>query len=135
MGLDNKAKKGEILTVLNQFREEGKVRLNASSETSSRKIPVEYFKKYVGNEGKIPINRKYRPIYEAPPTAKLMFSFNDTFTELPDDTDKGFFRKCVLIEFPHDFSDLAARCDMPRVFFNSLINFSFSIIYILLIKN
>lgn len=85
---------------------EGKL-LNGSSETDTNAFPVRLFKEYVGNEGTMTVNNKYKTPYESSPTAKLMFSFNDTFTEVPDDTDKGFFRKCVLVEMPYDFSDVA----------------------------
>ncbi|MBN2156763.1 MAG: bifunctional DNA primase/polymerase [Candidatus Lokiarchaeota archaeon] len=69
------------------------------------KIPIRNFKIYVGNESKILVDPKFIQPYQITPTAKLVFSCNTKMPEVPEDTDKGFWRKWIILECPNDFSD------------------------------
>jgi len=78
--------------------------LNFKSDIGSKtKLNIQYFKEYVGNELRVLINKKYKDPYDIPPTAKLIYSCNTTFPSIPEDTDKGFFRKWIIIECPNEF--------------------------------
>lgn len=72
---------------------------------SSTKLRIQMFKNYVGNASFITINKKYKDPYQIKPTAKMMYSCNTTFPLIPKDTDKGFFRKWILIECPNEFDN------------------------------
>jgi len=88
---------------------EGKL-VNIVSDISS--IPkiimrIRNFKLYVGNEFIISVNRKFKQEYDIKPTAKLLYSCNSNFPNVPNDTDKGFWRKWIAIECPYNFDDNA----------------------------
>jgi putative DNA primase/helicase len=83
---------------------EGKI-INIVSDLDSSKMKIRAFKLYVGNEAMITINRKFKEPYNIPPTAKMIYSCNNTFPKIPSDTDKGFFRKWSIIECPFEFDD------------------------------
>ncbi len=79
--------------------------VNIVSDLDSSKMTIRFFKLYVGNEWSITINRKFKEPYDIKPTAKLLYSCNAIFPEIPKDTDKGFFRKWILIECPYEFDE------------------------------
>jgi len=100
------------LSQLNQSFEGAKLEkklMNLVSDLDSSKMTIRFFKLYVGNEWTITINRKYREPYDTKPTAKLIYSCNALFPNVPKDTDKGFFRKWILIECPNEFDEKENR--------------------------
>ena len=97
------------LSLLNQAFEGAKLEkrlMNLVSDLDSSKMTIRFFKLYVGNEWNITINRKYKEPYDTKPTAKLIYSCNALFPTVPKDTDKGFFRKWIIIECPNEFDDI-----------------------------
>ena len=106
IGENNKS--SVALSQLNQSFEgaklEGKL-VNIVSDLDGSKMTIRFFKMYVGNEWSITINRKFKEPYDTNPTAKLLYSCNAIFPEIPKDTDKGFYRKWIVIECPNDFDE------------------------------
>lgn len=97
------------LSQLNQPFEGAKLEkrlMNLVSDLDSTKMTIRFFKLYVGNEWSITINRKFKEPYDTTPTAKLIYSCNALFPDVPKDTDKGFFRKWILIECPNEFDNI-----------------------------
>lgn len=96
------------LSQLNQSFEGAKLEkklINVVSDLDSTKMSIRFFKLYVGNEWSITINRKFKEPYDTRPTAKLLYSCNAFFPQIPQDTDKGFFRKWILLECPNEFDN------------------------------
>ena len=96
------------LSLLNQSFEGAKLEkklMNLVSDLDSSKMTIRFFKLYVGNEWTITINKKYKEPYDTTPTAKLVYSCNALFPNIPKDTDKGFFRKWILMECPNEFDE------------------------------
>jgi len=73
------------------------------------KINIQRFKDYVGNALLILINKKYKDPYSIHPTAKLIYSCNSTYPEIPSGTDKGFWRKWIFIECPRSLDKIEIR--------------------------
>ena len=107
--IGNNNKSSVPLSQLNQTFEGAKLEkklMNLVSDLDSSKMTIRFFKLYVGNEWTITINRKYKEPYDTTPTAKLIYSCNALFPTVPKDTDKGFFRKWILMECPNEFDDI-----------------------------
>lgn len=82
---------------------EGKT-LNAVAETeTNKKINIRKAKAHIGNTKKMLINRKNLAPYDIIPTCKMMYAVNDHFPKLPEDVNKGFFRKWFIVECPNNF--------------------------------
>ncbi len=73
------------------------------------KINIQRFKDYVGNALLILINKKYKDPYSIHPTAKLIYSCNSTYPEIPNNTDKGYWRKWIFVECPRSFDKIEIR--------------------------
>lgn len=82
---------------------ENKLMNIVSDVDSSKKIKISNFKLYVGNEAVVSINPKYIQPYDVKPTAKLWYSCNERFPEVPEETDKGFWRKIDIIPCPYEY--------------------------------
>ena len=79
--------------------------INIVSDIDSTKMKIRPFKLYVGDEAVLTVNRKFKDPYKIKPTAKLIYSCNNTFPRIPSDTDKGFFRKWSIVECPYEFDE------------------------------
>jgi P4 family phage/plasmid primase-like protien len=103
--IGEKNKSGVALHQLNSFMSAKLDRslINVDSDQGSRKMRIKMFKQWVGNELTITINPKYMTPYDIKPNAKLLYSCNNVFPNVPNDTDKGFWRKWDLIECPNSF--------------------------------
>jgi putative DNA primase/helicase len=84
---------------------ENKIANLVSEVDTKNNINIKRFKEYVGGEKTILINKKFQEPYEIPPTAKLLYAVNDDFPKIPDNADKGFFRKWIIIECPNEFDE------------------------------
>lgn len=85
---------------------ENKLANIVSDIDSSQNINIQNYKIYVGNELVVYINRKFIEPYQIPPTAKMWYSCNTSFPQVPLDTDKGFWRKITIIECPFEFDNI-----------------------------
>lgn len=85
---------------------ENKLANIVSDIDSSQEINIQNYKIYVGNELVVYINRKFIEPYEVPPTAKMWYSCNSSFPQVPFDTDKGFWRKITIIECPFELDNI-----------------------------
>lgn len=84
---------------------EDKTLVYCSDIDATYKISIRNFKQYVGNESRILVDPKHIQSYQIKPTAKLVFSCNTKMPEVPEDTDKGFWRKWIILECSNDFSE------------------------------
>jgi len=82
-------------------------------------LKIRNFKQYVGNELFISVEKKYKNRYKIFPTAKLLYSCNTNFPNIPKETDKGFWRKWIIIECPNTFDEY----ENPNIL-NELINYN-----------
>ncbi len=80
--------------------------LNFVSDMETKKFKVRKFNQYIGNEAKILIDRKFKDPYHISPTAKMIYTCNETFPEVELDTDKGFWRKWVLLFCMNSFDGI-----------------------------
>jgi len=107
--LESKNYSGVDLVKLDSFifsQIENKLANIVSDIDSSQHINIQNYKIYVGNELVVYINRKFIEPYQIPPTAKMWFSCNTSFPQVPIDTDKGFWRKITIIECPFEFDNI-----------------------------
>jgi len=88
---------------------EGKTANICSEVDTQEELNITTLKMHVGGEGTFLINKKYEKPYNAIPTAKHWYGCNDDFMNIPNNANKGFFRKFDLIQCPNNFDGVEDR--------------------------
>jgi putative DNA primase/helicase len=86
-----------------------------SEVNTQQELDITTLKMHVGAEGSYVINKKYERPYECEPTAKHWYGCNDDFMNIPNNADKGFFRKFNIVECPNNFDGIEDRGIKDRI--------------------